>query len=97
MALSYDETASLAQDLAFRGRIKVACLHFAKFILGEAVTVPAHNTRLRWAQRAIQSPDQVAQECQHNVVMEDQVQSAGSAVTDPDLQTATENAVNKML
>jgi len=95
--LTYDESAALMNDDAFRGRVKVACLHFANYILDEASSVPAHNVRLRWAQRAFASPDGVASEVMAPVVMDGQVQADGGAITDDALQSSVETIVNKMM
>jgi hypothetical protein len=97
MPLDYSSTAALMNDETFRGRIKVSCLHFADYIFGEANTVPAHNTRLKWAQQTFQMPDAVAQQVAPVVVMDDAVQQDGADITDADLQSAVENAVNKMI
>jgi len=97
MALSYDESAALMNDMTFRGRIKVACLKFADYILGEAANVPAHNTRTKWAQQTMTMPDGAAGQVAPAVVMDPAVQQDGSAITDSALQSAVENTVNKMI
>lgn len=97
MALTYEESAALMKDQQFQGRIKVAVLTFADYILGEVTTTPAHNTRFKWAQMAYQAPDQVASATQPGVVMDAAVQAEGAAITDQALQSAVENTVNKML
>jgi hypothetical protein len=97
MALTYQESADLMRDAVFVSRIKVACLTFANYIMGEAPDVPAHNTRLRWAQNVMQNPDGTASNIAPAVVMDPNVQEQGSAISDPDLQSATETAVNKLL
>src|ERR1700746_884036 len=56
MALTYQESADLMRDPVFISRIKVACLHFATYISGEAPTVPAHKTRVSWAEGVMGSP-----------------------------------------
>ncbi len=97
MALDYKATADLMNDVEFRGRVKVSCLHFANYIVGEATTVPAHNTRYKWAQQTMLMPDASAGQVIPVVVMDDAVQQDGAAITDAALQPAVENAVNKML
>lgn len=97
MALTYVQTADLMNDGAFRGRVKVACLHFADYIASEAANVPAHTTRLKWANSTFMQPDAAAAQVIPAVVMDPAVQDQGAAIDDPGLQTATENAVNKML
>ena len=94
MAINYDESQALINDTVFRGRVNIATLHFAQYILNELPTAAAHNTRIKWAHSTYQNPDMAAQQV---TVMEDQVQAAGAAVSDANLQTAVENAVNKLL
>lgn len=103
MALTYEQSADLMNNQIFRGRVKVACLKYADFIIGEANTVPAHNTRLKWAQQTFTMPDAAAAQVTPPVVMDGAVQSedidtdGDSTIDDAGLQSATENAVNKML
>jgi hypothetical protein len=98
MAMTYDESAALMTDIEFRGRIKVACLTFANYILGEATDVPAHNTRVKWANNTIAGPDMAAANIQPPVVMDAAVQDAGgAAITDEALQGSVETTVNKLL
>lgn len=97
MPLTYDESAALMTDPQFRGRVKVSALKYADSILGEATTVPAHNSRLKWAQTAFQAPDAVALQIQSPVVMDAAVQESGAEIDDAALQGAVETTVNKML
>jgi hypothetical protein len=95
--VTYEESNALMNDPAFRGRIKVAAVKYADSIVGEANSVPAHNTRLRWAQQCMQAPDMTANQLQPNVVMDSAVQLAGAEITDPALQGSVEAVVNKMM
>jgi hypothetical protein len=95
--LTYDTSAQLMNDMSFRGRVKVACLHFATYIQGEAVTTPAHNTRYTWAQGCLQNPDVSVNRFTPAVVMDPAVQGAGDTITDAALQTATEDAIQAQL
>jgi hypothetical protein len=97
MALTYENSAALMTDAAFRGRIKVSCIKFADFILNEAATVPAHNARVRWANSTFQNPEQAAYQVQPPTVMDPAVQTAGAAITDAALQSAVEGVINKMI
>jgi hypothetical protein len=97
MPLTYEDSAALMNDNAFRGRVKVACLTYADYISGEAANVPAHNTRYKWAQQCFQSPDATAQQVTPAVVMDPSVQQDGAAIVDTELQVAVETAVNKIL
>jgi hypothetical protein len=95
--MTYEESAALMSDQAFRGRVKVACLKYAASIMVEASSVPAHNTRERWAIQTMQQPEIVAAQVQPATVMDPGVQTAGAAVTDIALQSAVEATVNKIL
>lgn len=101
MALSYDQSAALMGDTAFRGRVKVSCMKYADYILLEAASTPAHNTRYKWAQATMINPDGSAATVTPTVVMDPAVQASsagdGTDINDADLQSATENAINKML
>src|SRR5262249_44120950 len=95
--LTYAESAALMIDTEFRGRVKVACLKFANSIMDEAPTVPAHNSRLRWATSCFQQPDLIAGQVQPPTVMDVAVQNAGAAIDDTTLQGSVEATVNKMM
>ena len=95
--MTYEESAALMTDPDFRGRIKVSCLKYADSILGEAESVPAHNTRLKWAQQSFQQPDMTAAQVQPAVVMDSAVQAAGATISDIALQGSVEAVVNKMM
>lgn len=97
MSLSYSESAGLMADMDFHGRIKVALLNFASYVSGEQPNVPAHNSRYKWAQQAMQFPDQTATQLQPVVVMDPGVQSQGAAIADGQLQSAVEGAINKLI
>ena len=95
--MTYAESAALCTNLDFRGRVKIAALKYADSILIEANTVPAHNTRERWAMNTFQQPDMIAGQLQPPVVMDPAVQLAGAEIADAALQGAVEGVVNKML
>jgi hypothetical protein len=97
MALSYEQSAALMTDATFRSRIKVAVITYARYITDEASTTPAHSTRVRWAQQTLTSPDMSVEQVTPTTVMDAAVQQDGSAITDPGLQSAVENSVNKLL
>src|SRR5262245_18680716 len=97
MALTYEDTAALMKDMDFRARISVACIHYADYIVAEAVSTPAHNTRYKWAQNTLIAPDVAAALVTPTVCNDAAVQQDGKNVTDAALQSATEAAVNKLL
>lgn len=95
-AMTYSDSAMLMTDPEFRGRIKVAVLHYADYILNEATGTPAHKTRTEWAVAAFKQPDQKATELHPPVVMDASVQENGKDVTDAQLQSAVEGVVNRL-
>jgi hypothetical protein len=95
--MTYEESNALMGDAAFRGRVKVACLKYADSIMIEASTVPAHNTRQRWAFQTMQNPDGTASQVTPPVVMDVAVQTAGADISDSLLQGSVETVVNKLL
>jgi hypothetical protein len=95
--LDYTSSDALMKDLVFQGRIKCACLVYANYILGEAASVPAHNTRIKWAQNTTNAPDVAAAYITPTVVMDPQVQADGADITDEALQSSVEASVNKIL
>jgi hypothetical protein len=101
--LTYKESSTLMTNLIFQGRVKVACLTYARYIMDEGANTPAHSTRIRWAQQTLQMPDAAAGAVSPTVVMDSAVPAAAidtdgdSTIDDPGLQSATENSVNKML
>lgn len=101
MALTYEQSSELMSNGVFVGRVKVGCLKYADYISGEAASVPAHATRVRWAQGVFANPDHAAQSLTPTVVMDAAVQDSstgdGSDITDAALQPAIENAVNKVI
>jgi hypothetical protein len=97
MALSYTDSAALMMDGNFRGRIKVAVLRFATYIMEESPSSLAHNTKLKWAQATLINPDSAATQVQPVVVMDSAVQDQGAEIDDAGLQAATENALLKLL
>ena len=98
MAMTYEETAALMQDAAFRGRVGVASVNYARYITDEAPDTPAHSTRYRWAQTTLLAPETAVNQVIPTVVTDSAVQDAGgAAITDAALQSAVEVAVNKLL
>jgi hypothetical protein len=97
VAMTYIASNELMNDMTFRGRVKVACLKYADSIMIEASTVPAHNTRERWALSTMQQPDMIASQIHPPTVMDPAVQEAGADILDSALQAAVEGTVNKIL
>jgi len=97
MAITYAESAELMRDATFQGRCEIACLHFASYISGEASDVPAHATRMRWAQATFANATQSVAQIMPVLIIDDKVQASGAEITDPDLQSAVETSVNKFI
>jgi hypothetical protein len=101
--LTYEESSTLMKNPAFQGRVKVACLTYARYIMDEGANTPAHSTRIRWAQQTLNMPEAAAGQVTPTTVMDSAVQAAAidtdgdSTIDDAGLQSATENSVNKML
>ena len=95
--MTYEESNLLMQDATFKGRVKVACLRYADSIMIEASSVPAHNTRERWAVMTMNNPDGAASQITPPVVMDVAVQTDGAEITDAALQGSVETVVNKLL
>jgi hypothetical protein len=72
-------------------------MKYADSIVIASVAVSTHTAAVKWAFRCFQMPDAVAGEVQSPTVMDDKVQTAGSAVTDQDLQSAVEATVGKVI
>ncbi len=94
MALTYSQSAALMKDPTFIDRVKVAALKFANYIVNEATITPQHHARLNWAHGVFAGPDSAAQNIAASAVMDPQVQTDGSAVSDANLQTSVETVVN---
>lgn len=96
--LTYDQSYALMNDPSFRGRVQVACLTFAGVITSEdSNAVVAHNTRLRWAQSVYANPNQLAMQTTPPVVMNINIQTTGSDVTDAALQAAVQYVVQSQM
>lgn len=95
--MTYTESAALMNDITFRGRVKVACLKFSTAIMDESGDVPAHNTRMRWAQGCYQNPDQTSSQITPPTVMDSAVQADGADISDDALQGSVEAVVRKII
>ena len=97
MPIDYTASADLMNDMAFRGRVKIACLHYAAYINDESPSVPSHPSRYRWAQNTIASPDNSVSQIMSTLIMDAAVVDQGAAITDTALQTSVETSVNKLI
>ena len=97
MAIDYKTSSDLMHDPDFNGRTRVACLTYASYISNEAITVPAHTTRLKWAQETFRDSENAVNVIMPILIMDEKVKTAGAAITDPDLQSALETSVNKTI
>jgi len=99
--MTYEESATLSNDFAFRGRIKIASVKYSDAVGIQTTPVSQRTALVKWSFRCAQQPDQVAAELQPYVVMDAAIQAAGvdengkSLVTDTALQAAVEATVNK--
>lgn len=95
--LDYEQSFALMSDTDFKGRVQVACLAYAQYILLEPTGTVGHNARVRWAQSVYQSPLMVATQVTPPTVMNPNVQQAGSEVTDQNLSAAVQAVVDAAL
>lgn len=96
MALTQDESATLMNDFTFRGRVKVCIITYAQY-LREQTASPLRGSQATWCAQAQGQPDAMAAQLTPLVVLNPNVQAAGGAVTDIDLQAATQAVVDEMV
>lgn len=96
MPLTYEESAQLMTDPQFRGRVKVACLKYADYLITSTGVLPGGQALKRWGQSVFQSPDSAAMQVQPVVVMDGSVQQYGADINDLNLQSAVETVVAKI-
>ena len=97
MAIDYKTSSDLMHDAEFNGRTRIACLTYASYIADEAITVPAHTTRLKWAQNTFANSENAVNEIMSILIGDAKVKEFGGAITDADLQSAVETSVNKTI
>ena len=97
MALTFEESSQLMNNVAFRGRVKVACLGLARNWIAQPTPGQGMNARIRWAQACVQNPEMTAQNTTPTTVMQDAVQSQGADVDDSTLAFSVGQAVDSML
>jgi len=92
--MTFEESAQLMTNPQFRGRVKVAALQYAQYL----ITLPSlSNSRSNWVRSTIQSPDSTAQTLVSSVVMNVNVQTYGANVSDPDLAAAVQVVSDMMM
>lgn len=95
MAMTYEESAALMQDPAFRGRVKAACVSYAGTLLA---TPPPNNPALfAWAAGTYDNPELATQRVVPPAVMNVNVQTEGPDITDPALLATVEYVVGGLL
>lgn len=92
--MTFEESAQLINDQAFRGRVKVAALLYAQYLSQQP---NLGNAKQTWIRQTMQAPDQAAQLLSPNVVINPNVQQAGAAVTDANLQAAVQYVADAMM
>ena len=82
------------KDPTFYDRVKVAGLSYAQYL-----NLQAGNPRSKqvWVQQTVMSPDVTATQLVNPVVLNPNVQAAGAAVTDADLQAAVQAVADSMM
>lgn len=94
---TYAQLATLRNTSAFRDRVELAVVFYARFIIGESPATPLHNTRANWAKSAFQNPSAVAGGLLNAVALDATIASVLDAATDAQMQSATETVINTIL
>ena len=94
LTLSLDQEAQLMKDLTFLGRVKAAAITYAQYL-----TLQPSNSasRANWIQATMNQPDMMAQKLVSAVVVNPNVQMAGSAISDPELQAAVQVCADALM
>jgi hypothetical protein len=94
---TYLDLATLASDQNFLARMAYACGKYAAYIQNEDSGVANHAARHNWQLKAQSSPSQMALALVQAICLDSNVVAGLSAVSDADLQTATETAANALI
>src|ERR1035438_3206284 len=94
---SYFELANLAADASFLARIGYAIGKYASYIFNEDPGSANHAARLNWAIKATTNVPAMAASLVQNICQDVNVVAGLAAVTDANLQTATETAANDLI
>ena len=90
---TYLEIYALKTDADFRSRVGTALITYATYLLGADPRRPWHEQEVAWARRAASNTDDQIYRIMGFVLGDQKVKDELGAITDPDLQTVVEVAV----
>ena len=97
---TYLELSALKRNADFAARVEIAVAKFAAYKMDENPATAGHSWAVKWAQNALANPGSVAAGILPAVVMDPAFQAKAatpSDITDVELQSAVEAAVNRVL
>jgi hypothetical protein len=95
--MDYSSLGALQTDATFAMRVGYAILKYASYISNEDPGTTNHVARHNWALRATSSVVSMRDLLMPAILMDGNVVAGGSAVTDANLQSATETAANTLI
>ena len=97
---TYLELNAVKTNTDFKARVDIAVAKFAMYKLDENPATAGHALAVKWAQNALANPGSVAAGILPAVVMDAAIQAKASdpaTITDEEVQSAVEAAVNRVL
>lgn len=94
---TYAQLATLRNSSAFRDRVELAVVFYARYIISEDPATPLHNVRANWAKNAFQNPSGVSNGLLNAVALDGTIGNVLDAATDGQVQSATEAVINTIL
>jgi hypothetical protein len=99
---NYTDLSTLRKDATFKARVEIAVAKYALYIMDESPATASHKSRFVWASNALLNPGSVGDGLLPSVVLDGNVSTAfanklQADITDAQLQSAVEAAVNRFL
>jgi hypothetical protein len=95
---TYAEIITLSRDAAFLGKLEVAVVKYAEYILNEAANVDYHTVRARWADSVVTSgAGGVVSRIALPVALDSVIQDNLNTYTDAQLQAAAEVRIQRIM
>lgn len=97
---TYLELSALKRNVDFAARVEIAVAKFAVYKMDENPATAGHSLAVKWAQNAVANPSSVAAGILPALTMDWSIQEKAAApetITDAEIQTAVEVAINRVL
>lgn len=95
---NYQQIFDLSKDAAFVGKLQVAVIKYAEYLLGEDPTTAYHVIRIRWADNIVRNGvENTVTKIALAVAFDGTIQAHLSDYTDDQLQSATEVRINRIM